>query len=88
LAVPASSHRARKVGTPEVGHPVHVAYLEPVAGAADGWNVAVLITVGFSLLGALIVLLARDRAATGQRVPLPRYTPHRPSRDRISKGPR
>jgi MFS family permease len=31
------------------------------AGVLSGWNVAVLLTVGFSLVGALIVLLARER---------------------------
>ena len=33
------------------------------AGLLSGWNVAVLVTVGVSLLGALVVLLARERAA-------------------------
>jgi MFS family permease len=33
------------------------------AGVLSGWNVAVLLTVGFSLLGALVVLLARERTA-------------------------
>lgn len=33
------------------------------AGLLSGWNVAVLVTTGFSLLGALIVLLARERPA-------------------------
>src|SRR5215213_3477081 len=33
------------------------------AGLLSGWNVAVLLTVGFSLLGALVVLLARERTA-------------------------
>jgi hypothetical protein len=32
------------------------------AGVLSGWNVAVFLTVGFSLLGALVVLLARERA--------------------------
>jgi hypothetical protein len=34
-----------------------------VAGLLSGWNVAVFLTVGFSLLGALVVLLARERRA-------------------------
>jgi fucose permease len=33
------------------------------AGLLSGWNMAVLLTVGFSLVGALVVLLARERAA-------------------------
>ena len=33
------------------------------AGVVSGWNVAVLVTAGFSLLGALVVLLARERTA-------------------------
>jgi MFS family permease len=33
------------------------------AGLLSGWNVAVLLTVGFSLVGALVVLLARERMA-------------------------
>jgi MFS family permease len=33
------------------------------AGLLSGWNIAVLLTVGFSLLGALVVLLARERTA-------------------------
>jgi hypothetical protein len=36
------------------------------SGAVDllsGWNVAALVTAGFSLLGALTVLLARERVA-------------------------
>src|SRR5215218_6563139 len=33
------------------------------AGLLSGWNVAVLLTVGFSLVGALVVLLARERTA-------------------------
>jgi hypothetical protein len=33
------------------------------AGVLSGWNVAVLLTVGFSLVGALAVLLARERTA-------------------------
>jgi hypothetical protein len=36
------------------------------AGLLSGWNVAVLVTAGFSLLGALIVLLARERAAKAE----------------------
>ncbi len=32
-------------------------------GLLSGWNVAVLVTAGFSLLGALTVLLARERTA-------------------------
>ncbi len=47
-----------------------VAVLVTRAGAASGavgllsgWNVAVLVTAGFSLLGALTVLLARERVA-------------------------
>jgi hypothetical protein len=33
------------------------------AGLLSGWNIAVLLSVGFSLLGALVVLLARERTA-------------------------
>ena len=33
------------------------------AGLLSGWNVAVFLTVGFSLLGALVVLLARECTA-------------------------
>lgn len=36
------------------------------AGVLSGWNVAVLLTAGFSLLGALAVLLARERGSPGQ----------------------
>jgi hypothetical protein len=42
-----------------------------------GWNAAVLITVGMSVLGGLIVLLARDRA-TGDRVALADTAPAGP----------
>jgi len=35
-----------------------------------GWNLAVLITAAFSLLGALVVLLARGRAATDRSAPV------------------
>ena len=38
-------------------------------GAVSGWNVAALVTAGFSLLGALTVLLARERAAGPSRHP-------------------
>jgi hypothetical protein len=38
-------------------------------GLLSGWNVAVLVTAGFSLLGALIVLLARERAAKVESEP-------------------
>jgi Na+/melibiose symporter-like transporter len=31
------------------------------AGVLSGWNIAVLLTVGFSVVGALVVLLARER---------------------------
>ncbi len=34
------------------------------AGVVSGWNVAAVVTAGFSLLGALTVLLGRERAAT------------------------
>src|SRR5215208_1774521 len=37
------------------------------AGLLSGWNVAVLVTAAFSLLGALAVLLARERASPGHR---------------------
>ena len=40
------------------------------AAVLRGWNVAVLATAGFSLLGALSVLLVRDRATTRVAVPL------------------
>jgi hypothetical protein len=40
------------------------------AAVLHGWNVAVLITAGLSLLGALTVLLVRGRATTGLPVPL------------------
>ena len=36
------------------------------AGLLSGWNVAVLVTAGFSLLGALAVLLAREHASPGK----------------------
>jgi MFS family permease len=39
------------------------------AGPASGWNVAVLVSVGFSLLGALAVLFARERPARSGREP-------------------
>lgn len=32
------------------------------AGLLAGWNIAVLITAGFSMLGAVVVFLARERA--------------------------
>ena len=32
-------------------------------GLLSGWNIAVLVTAGFSLLGALTVLLAREHPA-------------------------
>ncbi len=40
------------------------------AGLIAGWNTAALVTAGFSLLGALIVLLARDRVPTAQHTPV------------------
>lgn len=40
-----------------------------VADLLSGWNVAVLVTTGFSLLGALIVLLTRERAAKAEPEP-------------------
>ncbi len=40
------------------------------AAVLHGWNTAVLITAGFSLLGALVVLLAGDGAAAGRRAPV------------------
>jgi MFS family permease len=39
------------------------------AGVLSGWNVAVLLTVGFSLVGALVVLLARERRAKPKPFP-------------------
>jgi hypothetical protein len=45
-------------------------------GAADllsGWNIAVLLTVGFSLVGALVVLLARERTAKPEPFPERRF---------------
>jgi hypothetical protein len=39
------------------------------AGLVSGWNVAVLLTAGFSLLGALAVLLARERPAGPENDP-------------------
>jgi hypothetical protein len=33
------------------------------AGLLSGWNVAVVITAAFSMLGALVVVLARERTA-------------------------
>ena len=36
------------------------------AGLLSGWNVAVLLTAAFSLLSALAVLLARERASPGR----------------------
>jgi MFS family permease len=38
------------------------------AGVVSGWNVATLVTAGVSLLGALAVLLARERRAVTRRV--------------------
>jgi hypothetical protein len=38
------------------------------AGVLSSWNVAVLLTVGFSLVGALVVLLARDRSTKPEPV--------------------
>jgi hypothetical protein len=39
------------------------------AGVVSGWNIAVLVTAGFSLLGALVVLLARERTARSEPDP-------------------
>jgi hypothetical protein len=36
------------------------------AGLLSGWNVAVLVTVAFSLLDALTVLIVRERASPGR----------------------
>ena len=41
----------------------HAGAASGAAGVVSGWNVAVLVTAGFSLLGALVVLLARERTA-------------------------
>jgi hypothetical protein len=49
------------------------------AGVVSGWNVAALVTAGFSLLGILVVLLARDRVAGPEPDP---SSPTRPSRPR------
>jgi MFS family permease len=46
------------------------------AGLLSGWNVAVWVTAGFSLLGALTVLLARERYA-GPKVPNRSYEQQR-----------
>jgi hypothetical protein len=48
------------------------------AGLVSGWNLAVLVTAGFSLLGALAVLLARERTAKPE--PDPSSGPAGPSR--------
>ena len=39
------------------------------AGLLSGWNISVLLTVGFSLVGALVVLLARERTAKAEPDP-------------------
>jgi MFS family permease len=41
----------------------HAGAASGAAGVVSGWNVAVLVTAAFSLLGALAVLLARERPA-------------------------
>ena len=38
-----------------------------VAGLLAGWNLAVLVSVGFSLLGALVVFLARERPSVAAK---------------------
>lgn len=45
------------------------------AGVVSGWNAAVLVTAAFSLLGALAVLLARERASP-KRSPVRHRTRH------------
>ena len=50
------------------------------AGLLSGWNVAVLVTAGVSLLGALVVQLARERPAG------PEPGPAGPSRPRRSRS--
>ncbi len=42
----------------------HAGTVEGMAGLAEGWNRAVLLAAGFSLLGALAVFLARERSGT------------------------
>jgi hypothetical protein len=41
----------------------HAGAASGAAGLVSGWNIAVLVTVGFSLLGALAVFLARECTA-------------------------
>ena len=41
----------------------HAGATSGAAGVVSGWNIAVLVTAAFSLLGALVVLLARERTA-------------------------
>jgi MFS family permease len=43
------------------------------AGLLSGWNAAVLLTVGFSLVGALVVLLVRERKAKPEPFPERRF---------------
>ena len=44
----------------------HAGAASGAAGVVSGWNVAVLVTAGFSLLGALAVLLARERTSRSE----------------------
>jgi hypothetical protein len=41
----------------------HAGAASGATGLVSGWNIAVLVTTGFSLLGAVTVLLARERPA-------------------------
>jgi MFS family permease len=57
------------------------------AAVLHGWNVAVLITAAFSLAGALIVLLARDRAPVpALRRPTTRATSTMLEREGLARG--
>jgi MFS family permease len=60
-------------------------------GAADllsGWNIAVLLTVGFSLVGALVVLLARERTAKPEPFPERRFWRQFDSVEHLFHAPR
>jgi predicted MFS family arabinose efflux permease len=60
--------------------PVIINHAGPSAvGVVSGWNVAALVTAAYSLLGALTVLLARERAGGPEPAP---SGPTRPSRAR------
>jgi len=46
----------------------HAGAASDVAGLLTGWNSAVLVTVGFSLLGALAVFFTGERPASRRAV--------------------